>query len=263
MSIDLRFSTNDKNFAREILVQDVFFQGLHYIVITFDQQQLAMYINGKKHYESQDLRGVLDNWYRPAFLLIGNGTTGRDPYNGKLHKIGIYKRALSEDEILDRHHAYRSDSGKEFDGQTADEDSLALYDFESRLGKEFESLSRTVTDINLVIPDSFRVWHKLLLNPYNTLSLSRSNIIETALNILMFIPFGFILKMRSPPSRNPWFVGIGILLLGLFCTILFEIAQFFVESRSSSLRDVTLNTIGVFVGMCIPATKYGRKFGLT
>jgi hypothetical protein len=262
LNIDLRYRTNNKNVIREFHIGDVFVEGLHHIVATYDRLHLSVYVNGKKHYESQEITGVLDNWYRSAFLVIGNNAIGRAPYKGNLLEIGLYKRSMSEDEIREKYHAYRNGSDKEYGRQREKDDLLVLYDFDMQRGSEFKSLSGTLSNMNLVIPDRFRVWRKLFLSlPYYIFSFSYTNIIDTVLNIVAFIPFGFILQMRASQRYNPWFAANGILLFGLFCLLVVEIAQFFIESRYSTLTDVIHNCIGVFVGICIcmTATRYGKK----
>lgn len=258
MGIDFRYGTNNDNLYREFSIGDEFVEGLQHIVVTYDLLHLAAYVNGKKHYESKELSGVLDNWHTPAFLVIGNAATGKAPFNGRLHEIAIYKRAISEGEILKQYHAHRNAGDEENGRQRETDDLLALYDFDIQRGSEFESIFGTVPNMNLDIPDRFRVWQKQFLSPYYIADFYHY-FTDAILNILAFIPFGFILQVRLSQRYNCWFAAIGIFLLGLFFPLLFEISQFFVESRISTLTDVVHNAIGVFVGICMTATKYGRE----
>jgi hypothetical protein len=258
MEIELRYRTNNDNLNQEFPIGNVFVEGLQHIVVTYNLLHLAAYVNGKKHYESKELSGVLDNWHTPAFLVIGNAATGNAPYNGRLHEIAIYKRAMTEGEILKKYHVHRNAGDEENGRQRETDDLLALYDFDIQRGTEFESIFGTVPNMNLDIPGRFRVWQKEFLSPYY-ISDFYDYFRNVIFNILAFIPFGFILQVRLSQRYNYWFAAIGIFLLGLFFPLLFEISQFFVESRFSTLTDVVNNAIGVLVGICMTATKYGRE----
>jgi hypothetical protein len=165
---------------------------------------------------------------------------------------------MREDEIRKKYHAYRGDGSEENGGQRKTDDLVALYDFDMQRGGEVMGISGTVPNMNLHIPYRFRVWQKPFLSPYYVTDFY-DYFTNSILNILAFIPFGFILQVRLSRHYNGWFVAIGILLLGLSFSLVFEILQFFIQSRFSSLTDVVHNGAGVFVGICMTATKYCRE----
>ena len=63
-------------------------------------------------------------------------------------------------------------------------------------------------------------------------------------NIVLFIPFGFILPVKYPKMRRTSTVT----LIGLSLSILIECIQLTMPNRCTDINDVILNTLGTYVG---------------
>lgn len=76
----------------------------------------------------------------------------------------------------------------------------------------------------------------------------------TILNIILFIPFGFLSAIVFKRSQTKWIYGI---LIGLLFTSLIEFLQTF-TGRFVQIDDIIMNTLGTYLGytLCI----YGLKF---
>ena len=99
----------------------------------------------------------------------------------------------------------------------------------------------------LLIPERYVVLQKRVpeLDPIDI-----SDLDDTALNTLGFLPFGFIVngyRRRAKPEgrfRNMiWVIGIGAML-----SLIIELTQIWLPNRTSSTNDLIRNTLGTFLG---------------
>jgi glycopeptide antibiotics resistance protein len=99
------------------------------------------------------------------------------------------------------------------------------------------------TNLNLIPFRSITVYLYLLIRQ-STPSLLPYAWINFLGNLLLFIPFGFLLPCLSRRNRH-----FGRLLLtGLFLLTALEITQLFTLRGSFDVDDLLLNTIGVMIG---------------
>ncbi|MEG0371766.1 MAG: VanZ family protein [Clostridium sp.] len=95
---------------------------------------------------------------------------------------------------------------------------------------------------------------------YNAYSLGNSNIMpQFILNIIMFIPLGFMIGITFRSRVNTW-LGVGVTLV--ITTIVIETTQYFI-GRSVDIDDVIANTLGGLVGysIYILSTPVMRRIG--
>ncbi|WP_019180948.1 VanZ family protein [Microbacterium yannicii] len=72
------------------------------------------------------------------------------------------------------------------------------------------------------------------------------DVIETAANVVLFVPFGVLLTLVRPRSSSPWWV-LGI---ALAATVAIELAQaVLLPERTPSERDVLANLCGAAIGL--------------
>ena len=68
-------------------------------------------------------------------------------------------------------------------------------------------------------------------------------IAQTAANVVMFVPLGFLLPVAFPKMRNLWKVTLTLALL----SFVIEFTQYF-TGRSADIDDLMLNTLGGLLG---------------
>ena len=68
-------------------------------------------------------------------------------------------------------------------------------------------------------------------------------IAQTAANVVMFVPLGFLLPVAFPKMRNLWKVTLTLVLL----SFAIEFTQYF-TGRSADIDDLMLNTLGGLLG---------------
>ncbi|MBV4447881.1 VanZ family protein [Clostridium tyrobutyricum] len=98
-----------------------------------------------------------------------------------------------------------------------------------------------------------------IFNPHINLVPFRDGIeITSILNIILFIPLGFLLPTLWKKYRNLW----STFYYGLFFSLGIEFAQLFVRYRATDINDLIMNTIGTICGWIIFNTvkKVFRKY---
>lgn len=141
---------------------------------------------------------------------------------------------------------------------------LYVVSFRKYKGRELFYISLLYFYITLIlnltiIPDCFVLkptWKDLLLpipprdslKPYYDFSLSREgSLIDIILNVLMMIPFGYLLGKVS--KTNVFKVVLTTLFFSMFIEITqLLMSQFFINHRFFDITDIINNAIGGFIG---------------
>jgi len=85
-------------------------------------------------------------------------------------------------------------------------------------------------------------WHRALV-----FATSGSDVVDAARNVLLFAGFGAVWLVTSP-RLHQWREVVWITFLGCVLSTCVETAQLFSASRTSSVNDVTTNTLGALLG---------------
>jgi glycopeptide antibiotics resistance protein len=70
--------------------------------------------------------------------------------------------------------------------------------------------------------------------------------LDTAANVLLFVPLGFLYRLARPPASDP--AALSVLALGVLTSCGIEAIQLFEPARFSSPIDVAANGIGAWMG---------------
>ena len=90
-------------------------------------------------------------------------------------------------------------------------------------------------------------WYSIdLFHEYRSLarSFTANSFINVGMNILIFVPFGFLFALPFGERRSRWLV----ILLGILATLLVELFQFVTRCGIADVDDVFNNTLGVLCG---------------
>ncbi|WP_420488180.1 VanZ family protein [Gottfriedia acidiceleris] len=85
-----------------------------------------------------------------------------------------------------------------------------------------------------------------LIKMFNEFSSVKQFIVNIFGNIILFVPFAFILTSIKRSKK--------VILIGLFLSVSIEVVQFMMSLRTSDIDDVILNTIGTYIGYRISKT---------
>jgi hypothetical protein len=253
--VRLRTTETDMNGKPQSEVNDVFdnSEPLH-IVITYDFSEQRIYVNETIRLQKKIPGGGFTNWDPSYHLVLGNEATGNRPWKGKIFYLAIYNRALREREI---HRNYQI--GYAWKGFSSRENSLvsqglvARYLFEERNGWKIVNDIGTVGSLDLYIPSVIRTQERTYLSLEGIKTLDRPTLFrETLLNILAFIPIGFlfhaVLRIRQGSSLKTF---VFVLVAGILFTLGIESLQYLSLTRYSSLIDVINNVMGMLIGVVL------------
>lgn len=112
--------------------------------------------------------------------------------------------------------------------------------------------------LNYTLKMTLRFNHPIFNPNINLIPFKYGFGIENILNIVLFMPLGFLLPTLWEKYRNFW----STFCYGLFFSLFIEIGQLFVKNRRTDINDLIMNTIGTIVGWVIfnAIRKVSRKF---
>jgi glycopeptide antibiotics resistance protein len=90
-------------------------------------------------------------------------------------------------------------------------------------------------------------WENVQWIPFTHLSFHPTTFVETAANILAFVPVGYlVVRSLSPGSGHPLFLAC---LLGFCSSVGIETYQLFCHDRVPSATDIFMNVAGTALGV--------------
>ena len=99
--------TGPRGNGHEVRLCEMPENGAFHVIVTYSPNQLKCYLNGKKVYETEEVRGDLGGWEPHHFVLGDEYRENRD-WHGVVRAVAIYSRALSEEEAKKNFEAYRT-----------------------------------------------------------------------------------------------------------------------------------------------------------
>jgi len=247
----LRTSASDLNGAdQQLKIEDVFTRKkIHHIAATYNFKKRCVYINGNIAIKNDQQKGDFSNWDSSHNLIIGNEASGNRAWLGKIFYAALYRRALSEQEILQNFKSgYEKMSTSTKLPANLNSGPIVSYRFDENAGNIIHHEDGNSAHINLYMPEEIPgdkvMFSSRKDNLYDFLSIK--NILT---NILVFFPLGFFfvanLKQYSTTKIR---LTLSILIFSLTASFGFEILHHFLPDRHSSLTEVLLKMIGIYLG---------------
>jgi hypothetical protein len=221
----------------------------HFITISSEKEGTVIYINGKPAKCYHNYKLIDDNMKIFGQIILGNSPTGKQPWNGNIFGLAIYNRSLKEKEVLQNYQDWVKNSSptvSENKGLTA----LYLFDEHS------ENLvhNKVGAQCHLLIPETFQILKKsILVMPWKDFRLNPSYLKDILVNIIGFIPFGFVFSafLFKATSLTRTRICIITVLLGSGISLVIELFQIYLVTRSSQMTDLICNTIGTILGVIL------------
>lgn len=209
--------------------------------IVLGSQHTTIYIDGVLRRDFP----IGDSWNNlTGRMVVANSATSNDSWTGKIKTIAIYNRQLTPSEVREHYESWTKAHGPDF---SADQAPIALYRFNERAGNTVHNQFDHETDLK--IPSLYFVLHPPFLEyPWRTYHSSWSYWKDVSLNIVAFIPLGFLVTAYCSSIRQwkgPAAIAIGV---GFLTSLLIEILQAFLPTRDSGMNDVITNTFGTGLG---------------
>ena len=229
-------------------------QSPRFITITVAPGRTTFYSDGVplKHYPDFTVHNSQLN----GRLILGNAAAGKHPWRGNLFGLALYSRALAAAEVA-QHYAHWTNN--QTDQLTAEAGLTALYRFGEGNGQWANDLS--ANRHRLLIPAQYTVLQKRVLElPWGPDPIEWSDLDDVAINILGFVPFGFMAchyrRLTRPDVRGRnivWAICIGAII-----SLAIELIQVWLPNRTSSATDLFCNTQGTFLGALLAAKLQSR-----
>jgi VanZ family protein len=185
-------------------------------------------------------------------LMVGAGARGVGDWKGKLLGMAIFSTPLSASEIAS--HCGLWQEGRA--ARLASDPAIAgLYLLDQGSGRTVRDAS--ARGVAFELPQFYRVPAKAVLEtPWDDWDQMRFHSLDVIVNIAGFIPFGFFFCIYLSRARyaRPLSNVFWTAVLSAALSLVIELLQVFIPSRSSSLTDLLCNALGGLVGAMV-ATK--------
>lgn len=234
-----------------------------HIIVVYDGKSEKLYVDGKLREISSALEGTFLNWDPKAFFVIGNEYTGDRLWQGKIHLVALYNRALDEKEIYQNFIAVNAANQNILRARQNHSGLVRLYTFSEGKGGVVYDRRETMVSGNLIPRNLSMNSLKEFSFKFNLQHIF-SNLHDISLNIIGFIPLSLIVFINTSKYRNPLSnIYFWPILVGLIFSIFIEFLQVFSTSRFPGILDVLCNLIGTSIGSIsfhIVWTLMGRKY---
>jgi len=208
------------------------------LAIRLDQSGAAMYLNGER-VSSQPVGISLPSDSSGLRVVLGNDPDGTHPWSGSIAGFALYEVAMDSVELKQLWRLWSQQ--RQFSGLPA-AGAVIFYDFSST--EDGVVLDRSVNGHVLQIPDG-----RVFIAPrFGDFELSSTSTTDLLVNLLGFIPFGYLLSLWLSNRRS----NCINLLVVCFCSVLLsasiELSQAWIPTRDSNLLDFVLNVSGALAG---------------
>jgi len=189
---------------------------------------------------------------REGYLALGNFSGGDDQWFGILYRLALYRTKLDSAEVLTLYnYSFTQDKRYNLKGVSAS------HKYSFHRGKDSPDdrlVNQNGSGGDISIPANFIVRQKAMLKPpWDEFKLSLSYLNDVVINLLGFIPLGYLfaLFLYKYSRLRPHIVTTLVLTFGFSTSLIIEILQTFMPSRSSSAGDLLFNTVGTVTGIIL------------
>jgi hypothetical protein len=243
-----------------LIVEDALVPGsVQHIVVTYDFAVQKVFINGELRMQSENLRGDFSNWDPTCRLVLGNEVTGNRPWRGELYYAAVFDGVISDGDIRTHYKLGWPSTQKGKTGASDFRADLPLmeYTLEEGQGNRIYDRGTGSKPVDLIIPRFIQLETRAFLDFSRGYFKSPSWFADVAVNIMIFIPLGFLfhgmLRIRSGLTLS---VSLSTLLVGALLTFVVETLQHYSMTRNSSLADVFTNITGTTLGIAMDRIYY-------
>jgi len=216
-----------------------------FITVTTGEEGTEVYQDGQFVIRKKDLILKIPNGNKTR-LLLGNSVYGKQSWQGDIYGLAFYGHTLTaQDAAL---HFDRWAQVHNFTLAKKDK-PFVLYVFDEKVGER--ALDHAGGNNHLKIPSRIHILEKKILSSaWTTFKFKRTFIQDIIINLVGFIPFSFFL-IATLIKIGGAFEKHDVLIAASFCfavSLIIEIFQAWIPSRSSDMLDLILNTLGALVG---------------
>jgi VanZ family protein len=241
---------NDENQTTKapFCVSDAFLPSLQqkkpiFVTVTYGADGTKVYLDGALAEARPDFEIP-----RGAFtgrVVVGDSPGQPDSFRGQIRALAIYDVELTDAQVS-RHHLMWTKNGHP--DTTENEPNIALYLFDEKGGTVIHN--RLASGVDLYIPETYTVTDKIALEPFwNEFKRSRSYWEDNLMNVIGFIPVGFVFYAYFRVARPIRRAMLVTLAVGAATSLTIEVLQAFLPTRDSGTTDLITNTFGTYLGV--------------
>jgi len=219
------------------------------ITITSSKRGSHLFINGTLVKERKNLELTIPRAHKKVQLILGNSVYGKYSWEGKIYGLSLNGKALSTEKIT---YYYKQWEHQRALSSNSNDAPLLLYTF-----NEYEDAriqDDTGHNQSLELPQRLVVLKKTFLSfSWHQFRPNLSFLFDAIINLIGFIPVGAVMCYWSSQSRTfPRKFEVKLILaFCFFLSLSIEIIQVWLPYRHSSILDLTLNTLGAWVGVLL------------
>lgn len=227
-------------------LEHTFFPGKRtFIAVTSDALGTTLYLNSAPVKTSVNFG--LQERCCSGQLILGAAAISYDNWDGDLFGIAIFNSSLTEAQMLRHYEAWNSEGQLQ---STQTENAAAIYTFGERRGSIVHN--EIAGEPDLYIPTRFQIpGHPFMENPWKEFQSGGVGWKDVFINIAGFIPFGFFLFSYLLSTRLNNRAGFVAIIVGALVSLITEVLQWYLPTRSSSSVDVITNIFGTALGILL------------
>jgi hypothetical protein len=181
-----------------------------------------------------------------VWLIVGNSVTGKHSWSGEVGGLAMYDQTIPAQMVETHYKKWKQEESLSF---AKEDNPRHLYLFNEGQGGIVKDHCKEKQDLR--IPNHFKILKKqFLVPPWTRFKANKSFFSDFFVNMLGFVPLGFILVIVL--SWNEKFSGqqivVAVVVLCFGLSLFIEVAQAWLPSWSSDLLDLVLNTVGGWLG---------------
>ncbi|MGA8151681.1 MAG: VanZ family protein [Terriglobales bacterium] len=213
------------------------------VTITLGRRGTAIYLDGVLG-EMFSARGTSAN-NLTGRLVVANSPQANDSWPGQILGLAIYRSQLTPSRVAENCEGWTKSQRPTILNNEA---PIALYLFEEGRGNIVHNQLDSSQD--LVIPKHYFVLHPPFLESIRGDYRPNWHYWEdVSVNVVGFIPLGFWLAVDFYEVHKIRYPMTTILIVGLLTSLMIEILQVFLPTRSSGSTDLITNTLGTAIGI--------------
>jgi VanZ family protein len=215
-----------------------------FVTIALGSREVLVYVNGALKIVFPHSVAWNDLTGR---LVLANSPTANNSWSGKIFGLAIYRRQLTHLQIATD---YASWIQKQSLIPSKEVSATALYLFDEHGGAVVHNGLDPAED--LTIPERYFVLHPgVMRTPWREYQPTWSYWQDVGVNIAGFVPLGFCVFAYLSLTRAIKYPGATTVVIGLFASLIIELLQALLPTRSSGLTDLITNTLGTAIGVMI------------
>jgi VanZ family protein len=246
---------NDLN---QLEIDEVFRRPQVFLTITSDGRSASVYLNGKLATRAFGFPLTIGDL--SGQLILANQPLRNHSWPGQIKGLAIYESELNPAQVASNYQGWKLRGSAVLDGS---EHALAVYSFSEHSGGVAHNSVADGADLNIpkkfVVVDQFR-----FESPISEFRAERHYAKDVAINILGFVPLGFLFCLYFTIVRRTKHAALYTVIVGLVVSLTIEYFQSFLPTRYSGVTDLFTNTSGAGLGVLVYRvyTRLSSRWGI-